>query len=269
MKTLQETIETRRSVRTFDGNELKEEDKKAIEEYFSEPTNPFGVDVAFKILDAKENDLSSAVIVGEKQYLAAKVKRVENFEIACGYSFENVSLFAASLGVGTVMLAASLSRATLEKAMEVKEDEVMPVGSPIGYPGSKMSIRETLMRKALKADERKPFETLFFQNDFNTPLKEEDAGIYKGALSALRLAPSATNGQPWRAVVVGEAVHFVEVKTMKDSPIGDVQKFDMGIALSHFDLMRKEQGIKGKFTFDDPGIELPKNALYIATFRKE
>ena len=56
---------------------------------------------------------------------------------------------------------------------------------------------------------------------------------------------------------------------MKDSPIGDVQKFDMGIALSHFDLMRKEQGIKGNFTFEDPGIELPKNALYIATFRKE
>ncbi len=52
------------------------------------------------------------------------------------------------------MLAASLSRQTFEKAIEVKENEVMPVASPIGYPAAKRSIRESLMRKGLKAERK-------------------------------------------------------------------------------------------------------------------
>ena len=67
---------------------------------------------------AKEHNLSSPVIVGENAYLAAKVKREGRHEIAYGYSFEKVCLYALSLGIGTVMLAASLSRSTFEQAME-------------------------------------------------------------------------------------------------------------------------------------------------------
>jgi hypothetical protein len=88
----------------------------------------------------------------------------------------------------------------------VKDGEVMPLASPLGYPAEKKSIREGLMRKALKADERKPFGELFFERDFSHALPQTNP--FASALELVRWAPSAANGQPWRAVVEGDNVHF-------------------------------------------------------------
>ena len=259
-------IRQRKSVRTFDGKPLGMDDRSALEAYTASLTNPFCVPVTFRLLDVKEYGLSSPVIVGADTYLAAKVERVPNFEIAYGYSFEKVCLYALSRGIGTVMLAASLSRAAFEKAMEVKDGEVMPVASPVGYPAEKKSIRESLMRKGLKADARKPFDQLFFEGDFSHSLPQAD--FYAKALEMARWAPSAGNGQPWRAVVDGDSVHFYEAKTMKDSPLGDIQKVDVGIALAHFDMTLEEEGVNGSYIFSDPGIAAPGNTHYIVTYRR-
>ena len=259
-------IHQRKSVRTFDGQPLSMEDRSALETYTASQKNPFSVPITFRLLDVKEYGLSSLVIVGADTYLAAKVEKVPNFEIAYGYSFEKVCLYALSRGIGTVMLAASLSRAAFEKAMEVKDGEVMPVASPVGYPAEKKSIRESLMRKGLKADDRKPFGQLFFEGDFNHSLPESNS--FAKALEMARWAPSAGNGQPWRAMVDGDRVHFYEAKTMKDSPLGDIQKVDVGIALAHFDMALEEEGVKGAYSFSDPGIAAPENTHYIVTYRR-
>ena len=260
-----ELIRQRRSVRTFDGSPLSMGDRSALEAYTTSLTNPFSIPIAFRLLDAKEYGLSSPVIVGADTYLAAKVERVPNFEIAYGYSFEKACLYALSRGIGTVMLAASLSRAAFEKAMEVKDGEVMPVASPVGYPAEKKSIRESLMRKGLKADDRKPFDQLFFEGGFAQPLQQ--TGPYAKALEMARWAPSAANGQPWRAVVDGDSVHFYEAKGMKDSSLGDIQKVDVGIALAHFDMTLEEEDVKSAYSFSDPGIPMPANTHYIVTCR--
>ena len=261
-----ELIRQRKSVRTFDGKPLSVEDRSALEDYMTALTNPFSVPIIFRLLDVKEHGLSSPVIVDADTYLAAKVEKVPNFEIAYGYSFEKVCLFALSRGIGTVMLAASLNRAAFEKAMEVKAGEVMPVASPVGYPAEKKSIRESLMRKGLKADDRKLFDELFFEGDFKKPLPQTSP--YAKALEMARWAPSAGNAQPWRAVVDGDRVHFYEAKSIKDSPLGDIQKVDVGIALAHFDMTLEEESIKGTYGFSDPGIPLPENTHYIVTFRR-
>ena len=97
------------------------------------------------------------------QCTITKVKREEHLEIAFGYSFEKACLFARSLGIGTVMLAASLSRSAFEKAMDVQGDEVLPVASPVGYPAEKRSIRDNLMRKGMNSDKRIAYGELFFE----------------------------------------------------------------------------------------------------------
>ena len=263
---ISDLIRQRKSVRTFDGKPLSAEDRSALEAYTASPTNPFSVPITFRLLDVKEYGLSSPVIVGADTYLAAKVEKVPNYEIAYGFSFEKVCLYALSRGIGTVMLAASLSRAAFEKAMGVKDGEVMPVASPVGYPAEKKSIRESLMRKGLKADDRKPFDQLFFEGGFHHPLPQ--ANSWAKALEMARWAPSAANGQPWRAVVDGDSVHFYEAKSMKDSPLGDIQKVDVGIALAHFDMTLEEEDVKGTYSFSDPGIPTPENTHYIVTWRR-
>ena len=264
-----ETIQHRTSVRSFDGRPLKDVDRAALEHYLATVSNPFGVAVEFRLLDTKTHGVSSPVVTGADTYIAAKVERSKNFEIAYGYSFESVCLYAASIGLGTVMLAASLNRKAFEHAMEVRDDEVMPVASPVGHPAAKRSIRESLMRKGLKADERIAFDRLFFAGTYGQGLRKEDAGAFSGALEMARWAPSATNRQPWRAVVDGDTVHFFEEQTLKDSPLGDIQKVDLGIALAHFDLTLKEEGVRGDFVEADPGYALPENVHYIASFERD
>ena len=81
-----------------------------------------------------------------------------------------------------------------------------------------------------------------------------------------RWAPSAANRQPWRAVADGKTVHFYEARSMKDSPLGDVQKVDLGIALAHFDLTMREAGRSGRFVKAEPALERPENTEYIVSF---
>ena len=263
-----EMIRNRKSVRSFDGAPLRAEDRAALEAFTQTLENPFGVPVEFRLLDTKEHGISSPVIAGAEVYLAAKVKREKHFEIAWGYSFETACLYAASLGVGTVILAASLSRGAVEKALAVQPDEVMPAASPVGYPAAKRTLRDTLMRKGLRADERLAFETLFFDGAFDTPLTEARAGDFRDALELARWAPSATNKQPWRAVVIGNTVHFYEAQSMRESPLGDIQKVDVGIFLAHFDLTMQEDGHEGRFFDADPGLAVPENVHYILSCEK-
>ena len=263
---VKEAIRKRKSVRSYDGNRLSETDSAALEAYFRELKNPFGVPVDFRLLDARTYGLTSPVLVGAETYLAAKTIRAEKFELGYGYSFEAVCLYAASRGLGTVILAASLNRPVFEKVMDVQPDEVMPVVSPVGCPAAKRSIRETLMRKGLKADERLPFETLFFDSSFGAGLRPERAGAFAVALEMARWAPSAANRQPLRAVVDRNAVHFFEARSMKESPLGDIQKVDVGIALAHFDLTLREEGRTGRFVTAEPGLERPADVEYIVSF---
>lgn len=266
--SVKEIIRKRKSVRTFNGKVLDAEDKQKLEEYLKKVDNPFGVPVEFRFLDAKEHGLSSPVIVGTDCYVAAKVRRVPQAEIAYGYSFEKFCLYAKAMGIGTVMLAATISRSAFENAMKVKDDEVMPVASPIGYPADKQSVREKLMRTGIKADERLPFEALFFEQTFDRGLTKERAGQFCDALEMVQLAPSAGNKQPWRVVVCGDKAHFYEKKTkaLSNNPLGDIQKVDLGIALAHFDMTLKENGINGCFDTKDPGFEIDESMEYIVTY---
>lgn len=266
MPSIADAIHNRVSVRTFEDLPLTAEDREELEAFLAQIETPFGVPVEFRLLDAAAHGLKSPVVIGAHAYVAAKIPRTPGAELACGYAFECFCLHATERGLGSVMLAASLNRKAFEQAMEVAPNEVMPIASPVGYPAAKRSVRETMMRKAIKADERLPWDQIFFAGTYGTPLAHEVAGAFAEPLELLRLAPSAANKQPWRTVVDGKTVHFYEERTLKENRLGDVQKVDLGIALAHFDLARQEAGIAGSFASDNPQLATPENAEYIVSF---
>ena len=170
-------IKARRSVRTFDGRALTEEDRNRLFEFAKTIENPYGIPVEFVYLDAAEHGLSSPVIKGEKAYIAGKVPNVRNSEVAYGYSFEQLVLYAWTLGIGTTWMGATMKRPVFEKAADVKDGEQMYCVTPVGYPASKMALKEIAMRKGVKADTRKAAEEMFFEGGFTVPLKTNDAVI--------------------------------------------------------------------------------------------
>ena len=259
-----ELIKERKSVRTFDGKRLSDEDLNKIKDFAKDVRNPYGIEIEWYFLDSEKQNLSVPVIVGCSDYITGKAKNVEHISEAFGYSFEQIVLFAKSLGIGTTWIAGTMDRKAFEKVIDLKDDEVMPCISPLGYPANKMSFRETMMRKGIKAGERKDNSELFFDCEYGTPLEIEDK--FKDVFEAVRLAPSAVNRQPWRIIRQGNSFHFYKKQDLKSEGNLDVQKIDMGIALCHFDLLMKEKGLTAKFAIEDPGINVPDDAEYIASY---
>lgn len=265
--SIKDAITKRISVRTYKPEPLREEDRKKLEEYLKNIDNPFGISIEFRFLDGKQQGLSSPVVVGTDLYVGAKAPCVKGVEEAFGYVFEQFVLYAASLGIGTVWIAGTMDRPAFEKAMELSENEVMIAVTPIGYPSEKKSIRETMMRKAIKADERYPFEKIFFKDSFEYPLTESDSCDYKEMLQMVRLAPSAVNKQPWRVVICDNILHFYEKKTMAHGDGTDIQRVDIGIALAHLVLTAKECGRKGEIVVAEPDINSDADTTYIISYK--
>ena len=265
---MQELIRSRRSVRTFDGVPVRNEDAARILEAAGKVENPYELPIEWKLLDRKNDNLSVPVVVGTDAYIAGKMQRAPHAEEAFGYTFEKVVLFAQSLGIGTTWIAGTMDRKAFEHAMRLSENEVMPCVSPLGYPAEKMSLRETMMRKGVKADSRLDFEQLFFDGSFEQPLSAENAGDLRLPLEMVRLAPSAVNGQPWRAVCCRDRVHIYEKRGRGMASNGwDIQKVDMGIALCHFELGAAESGLRPAMYIEDPGIAGQDGLIYIASFQ--
>lgn len=265
MNNIAELINKRRSVRTYDGRTLDEETKEKLLSYANVIQNPFNIPVKFKFLDAKKDGLTCPVVSGTDLYVGGKIKNVPNASVAFGYSFEEFVLYAQSLGLGTVWLGGTMNRAAFEQAMELGENETMPCATPIGYTAKKMSIRENMMRKAIKADERLPFEELFFDGSFDTPLTKEKAGKFAESLETVRLAPSAVNKQPWRIVVADNAAHFYLKRSKGFGHEGklDMQMIDMGIALCHFVLTAEANGLSIRLMQDDSMPPTSSDVAYI------
>ena len=270
MSSFIDLVKTRRSVRTFDGNGVSPEVLEELKNFAKEITNPYGVQsIRFEFLDREKNDLSSPVLSGEKCYVSAVAKKGEHMEEAYGYAFQKLLMKAHELGLGTVWIGGTMPRDKFEKASNLADGEFMPCMSPLGVTAKKMGIKESLMRKGVKADTRLKFEELFFVNDFNTPMTEQYAkenGLFED-LEAVRFAPSAVNKQPWRIVIDGKKAHFYE-KHDKGyiTPDYDLQKIDLGIALYNFENQMITELKNPVLSVEDPGIAVPEGVDYIATY---
>ena len=262
-------IRHRRSVRTFNGVPLKPETAEEVLDYANSVENPYGLSIQWYLLDVRKEGLKCPVITGTDTFIAGKMKRAPHGEEAFGYAFEKVVLFAESKGLGTTWIGGTMDRKAFEQAIGLAPDEVMPCVSPLGVPAEKMSVKETLMRKAVKADSRMPLSDLIYDGGFGTVLKPDRYGDLTDAFEMVRWSPSAVNKQPWRLILDGNDVHFYEKKAKGyvDATGWDMQKIDLGIALCHFEIGVREAGRNCEFLLSDPGVIAPDDTYYIATYR--
>ena len=271
--SVEHAVKKRYSVRSYEKRLMEKEVEEKLLAYADKLRNPLGPEVNIKLI--KKNLASNGeklgtygVIKGAHTYLGVTVPDEEGALEALGYDFEQMVLYAASLGLGTCWLGGTFNRGAFAEAMQVREGELFPIVSPVGYPAEKKSILEQVMRRTTKADARLPWKELFFRNDFRTALAEKDAGEYRFPLEMLRMAPSAVNKQPWRVVITDHAVHFFEKHSMKIGTL-DMQRIDMGIAICHFHLAVLEQGGEGHFERKNPEISVPDQMSYIVSWIPE
>ena len=154
--------------------------------------------------------------------------------------------------------------------IKIGEDDLFPCICPVGYPSQRRSFIEKITIASLGSRKRKEWDKLFFSEDFTRPLSKAEAGQYVDALEMLRLAPSATNSQPWALVKEGDSFHFFcNYKNGLNSDVKKIKHIDLGIALAHFHQTAMSDGLKGRFEAIDIGFDIPENMHYIITYIAE
>lgn len=237
-------IRERVSVRTFDKQrELTPDEVASVKQSIADATAPFGgsYKIEFKQFDLKgpQSPGTYGVIDGARWFLLMGVADNFDSQLSAGFAMEQVVLHCTAMGLGTCWMAATFKGSDFERAAKFPADRPLRIISPVGFPAAKRRIMEKLTRATLGSSKRKPFDSMFFENDFSAPVASDSP--FRQALEMMRLAPSATNSQPWRALVQWNTVYFYYEKKSAASVC------DLGIGLCHFFLTMQEEGKTGSF----------------------
>lgn len=273
-----EVIRSRNSARTYNGKPLTEEHRARLNAYMEDLQERANLGLRLRLIDSdialRESGArlgTYGVIKGASSFIVpavtADTSEIEWF----GYWFEHLILFAASLGLGTCWMAMTLNRNAFAKAVALEKPEILPIVTPVGYSKNGLRPIDGIFRLAARSWSRKDWQEIFFDGDFSKPLKETAAGDYAEALETLRLAPSASNHQPWRVVKENDTFHFwlQRTKGYRDKYDYDIQRLDVGIAMCHFELTLREQGIDGAWVRHQlPPVMLPADTVYIISWER-
>lgn len=256
-----EAMKERRSVRSFDGEGLSSTQVEEINKAIAESYSPFGgkLTILLKKFDLKAGYKPSTygMIKGAVDFFLLGIGSDEASALTAGFQFEQVVLKAWQAGLGTCWIAATFKGSDFEKEVSWPEGEELKIICPVGV-AARQSLREKIVRFTVGSKNRKPFDELFFYGDFNHAVPADNR--FREALEMLRVAPSSTNSQPWRALVVGDTVHFYY------KPKSPASVLDCGIGICHFYETEKFYGRDGAFEKKSDVEAAPDGWKYLISY---
>lgn len=259
-------IRIRQSKRDYSSEKL---DRDTIEKIrailYDNKTGPFGNEIHFQFIE-KEPAVSAhkvklgtyGFISGARYFIAGSVQPEYPFILEdYGFLLEKIILHLTEMNLGTCWLGGTFSRSEFSTVLGDQTNFVIPAITPVGIIKQKNSIRQNIIRWGAKSDHRKEHSELFFSGNFQTPLSTVEVGIYETPLEMVRLAPSASNKQPWRIVMQNGSFHFYLLETpgySKTIKAVKLQRVDMGIAMAHFELSCKDLRLAGGWQIVKPDL---------------
>lgn len=229
--TIEQIIKARHSVRSFDGCPVLADISASLKSVETQVCNPFKAPYQFVFhtfdAQAEAHPGTYGVIQNASTYILVGVQPDNPLSyMAAGYSLERMLLHAVGMGLGYCWMGGTFRGNDFVKAINFDTPLHLRLIIPIGYPADRIRLTERLAKALFRSNSRKPFDTLFSQNEFGEHIPASSP--YSTALEMMRLAPSSLNSQPWRALVDGDKVHFYGRIS------NNLNYTDIGIAISHF-----------------------------------
>lgn len=263
MDDITDIIRQRRSVRSFDGTSLSDNARRSLLQAIDEFRDPFGGRVTIRL---RQFDLRGGyrpgtygMIRGASDFFLVGMADDEASALSAGFRFEEVVLRTWQLGLGTCWIAATFRGSDFERGETWPDGERLKIVSPVGI-AARPGITEKIARFAVSSDKRKPIGELFFSGSFDRPLLAGDP--FAEPLAMMRLAPSSTNSQPWRALTRDDEVHFYY------RPKSSLSVLDCGIGLCHFTLIERHNGFHGTFRKAADVPAPPRDWRYLLTYTR-
>lgn len=163
------------------------------------------------------------VITGHPSYIAV----IGGDAFKAGIEGEKAVIELTRRGYATCWLGGTFNRTIVERALNIPQGERVLAVIAVGHASGKRSLLEKISRAAVRSTKRKPLPQLIIAG--------VPANYLTEALEALRTAPSACNRQPWRL-----AFNPSGSIDVYGTPSDSFMRLDVGIAVSHFLLMRPD-----------------------------
>ncbi|MCL1811281.1 MAG: nitroreductase family protein [Methanomassiliicoccaceae archaeon] len=231
-KVLYGAIWKRRSVRKYLDKHIEQSKLDLLERAISLLNEESGLRIELIEKTDAFNSFKTFMFKNVRSLIAVK-GRTDDPDLyeKCGYYGEQIVLEATAMGLGTCWVAA-LSFNSKSASLNVKDDETLVCGIPVGYGTEGMSEST----KVPLAPHRKTRSVSEFLKG-NTDVPE----WVTSAMKAVQFAPSARNSQKTRFTYMGETLS-AEISS------GKLNMVDLGITKLHFEL-----AAGGKFSLGTPG----------------
>jgi len=271
-------IRQRSSRRTYRPVELPDEMIAQIRQSLDTfSTGPLGTEIRFHLIDRADLILKKiklgtyGFIQGARYFIAGSVIPGKIPFLDYGYCLEKIILAMTGMGLGTCWLGGTFDRSEFARAISLPNGHSIPAVTPVGFATPIRGLGDQIIRLSAGSANRLPWKKLFFDHELGHPLSQSETGDLAHLLEAVRLAPSASNRQPWRIFRDGNLFHFCLSRTpgyLNKYISADLQMVDMGIAMSHWDLAAAEKGIKTSWIGEKPP-SIQAEPEYIITSRIE
>ena len=152
-KPITQVIRDRISIRSYNSRPLDSDVAQKVIHLLNESKGPFDIHNKFNLINANIDHIDSnlklgtyGVIKGTSWFIACAVKNGTNNLLELGYILEKGILYATSLGLGTCWLGGTFKKGEFAKVMELKEDELLPIITPIGYASESRRLVDSFIR---------------------------------------------------------------------------------------------------------------------------
>ncbi|MFC1938875.1 nitroreductase family protein [Chloroflexota bacterium] len=246
-------IYTRRSRRSYKPNPI---DPKLLNDIsrFCEHFRPFTNTRAVLVLQQVDKAFRGIIgPSGAPAFIAFLGNASDNnIQEKIGYIGEAVVLEATSLELSTCWVGGFLRKDMVEELVDADSNEEVFGLTPIGYAKERTSVKESIMTGFGWTHRRKPLAKLV------TGIPEEGWHEWiRSVLEAARLAPSATNRQPWKFHIRMDSITISTNETGHDFNLS--KRLDCGIAMLHLEVAALNQGIHGTWEL----LDTPEVARFI------
>ena len=173
---------------------------------------------------------SALIFVGDR--------RLPDAAARAGYTAEAAVLEATALGLGTCWIGGGVRRGHVTSLLGLGAHEHVYSISALGNASEQATLGERATAGMVRARTRKPLDTI-------APTCAGWPDWARAGVELARIAPSATNRQPWRFALTddGGVRLFFEGS---DTPVIS-KRLDCGIAMLHFELGAREAGASGSW----------------------
>ncbi len=214
---LYDSIFVRKSVRKFSNMNLSHEQRAMIMS-FIEKVRPLSPDIKTKMMIVNPAEIKGMMAIKAPHYLLLYSENKDGYLLNAGFLLQQVDLFLSSAGIGSCWLGMIKPKATFVDGLDFTV--MLAIGTS----------QEPIHRKNLSEFNRKSLSEISRGDD--------------PRLECARLAPSASNKQPWYFVCDKGDIHVYRKKPggLMGSIYDRLTQFDLGIALCHLMLVSEKLG---------------------------